>query len=77
VAAIIAHIPKRITYRHGMFTPKTPPSDSAELLRLADALSLAKFGVPALLLSIKERELLLAHVGRYLAAEDAMKGRAS
>ena len=67
------HIPQAITQRHSMWTPtpKTPPSDSAELLRLCDAVALSKFGVPALLLSVAERELLLLHIGNYLMAQDA------
>jgi hypothetical protein len=64
--AQIYHIPARFV--HG---PKQPANDSHELLKVADAFAFAKFGVPAMLMPVYQREVLLQQMHQALLAIEA------
>jgi hypothetical protein len=66
----IYHIPLAVTMRHGTWG-KQPANDSAELLKVADAFAFAKFGVPAMLMPVYQREVLLQQMHQALLAIDA------
>lgn len=66
---MIIHIPRQFMQGH---PGKQPANDSAQLLKVADAFAFAKFGVPALLMPVSQREVLLQQMHQALEALDAV-----
>lgn len=72
---MIIHLPKQFMQAQPPWVPQ-PSSEQAAILEIADLVSFKRCGVISALLSVEQRELLLAAVGELLADLDAV-GRAS